>query len=98
MVIRSVGVLSLAKVAGVLYAIIGLIIGVCFAIFATIGVFGQSGAADDMPPFLGVLFGAGAIVFFPILYGVMAFVMFALLAALYNFIAGMIGGIAVDVQ
>jgi hypothetical protein len=98
MVIRSVGVLSLAKVAGVLYAVIGLIIGALFAMFAAVGVFAQNGATDDMPAFVGMLFGVGAIVFFPILYGVMAFVMFALLAALYNFIAGMIGGIAVDVQ
>lgn len=90
MVIRSIGALSCAKIAGALYAVIGLIVGVCLSLFALLGGF----AAGDYSPF----FGAAAVVIFPILYGVFGFVMTLIVARLYNVFAGMMGGVEVDVQ
>ena len=97
MVIRSVGVLSIARVAGVLYAAIGLLIGACFALVAMAGVAVQ-GADEELPAFVGALFGVGAIIFLPILYGILGFLAFALIAVLYNFVAARIGGVVLDVQ
>jgi hypothetical protein len=97
MVIRKVGIGSLVKVAGVLYALLGLVFGVCFALFAT--VFGAATAANsDMPGWMGSLFGLGAIVVLPIVYGVMGAIGGALMGALYNLVAGITGGLEVDVQ
>jgi hypothetical protein len=95
MVINRVGPLSVGKVAGTLYAAMGVLIG------AVVSVIAMAGArmADDggASPF-GALLGVGAIVFFPILYGVMGFLFTMLFAVLYNVVAGIVGGIEVDVQ
>ncbi len=97
-VIRRVGVLSVAKLQGALYALIGLIFG---AVFALISLFGtalgsaMSGGSNSNPLF-GAFFGVGAIILFPILYGVLGFVGGLLVAALYNLVAGIVGGVEVE--
>jgi hypothetical protein len=95
MVVTRVSPLSCAKIAGVLYAIMGLLFGGVFSLVATLGAF----AAPDTEGFgmLGALFGIGAVVIMPIFYGCMGFVMTLISAALYNLIAGMVGGIEIDV-
>jgi hypothetical protein len=69
MVIRRIGPLSLAKLAGVLYAAIGLIVGAVFAAISAIGGFSAAAAQSEGAPVVAALFGVGAIVFFPLLYG-----------------------------
>jgi hypothetical protein len=96
MVIRRIGPLSLAKLAGVLYGAIGLIAGAVIAAISAVG--GFSAAAESEGAAFAALFGVGAIVFFPLLYGGMAFLMALIGAALYNVIAGTVGGIEVQVQ
>ena len=97
MVIRRIGPFSLAKLAGVLYAAIGLIVGAVFAAISAIGGFSAM-AQGEGGPAVAALFGVGAIVFFPLLYGGMAFLMALIGAALYNAIAGMVGGVEVQMQ
>jgi hypothetical protein len=98
MVIRRISPMSAAKVAGLVYALIGLVIGACFSVFMlTIG----SLFADEPRPegaFFGMLFGAGAIVIAPVFYGVMGFVGGGLTAFVYNMVAGWAGGLEVDLQ
>jgi hypothetical protein len=99
MVIRSVGVGSVAKVSGALYAGLGLLIGACIAAVSLVGLgFAASQQDSDMPAWFGAVFGVGAIVFLPILYGVLGVVMGAITAALYNLVARMVGGVRIDVQ
>jgi hypothetical protein len=105
MIIRKVNVASAAKVGGTLYAIIGLIIGVLVALISMVAGAGFTAAAQNDPEMprmvgsiLGAMFGAGAILFFPILYGVMGVIFGALIAALYNLIAGITGGLSLDVD
>jgi hypothetical protein len=81
--IRRFGVLQTAKVLGVLYALAGLLLAPFFALAALLG-------ADASP--LGVVFA----LFLPALYGVLGFIMTAIGAAIYNAIAGWIGGIEID--
>jgi hypothetical protein len=99
MVIRKIGVGSAAKVFGTLYALWGLIFGAIVAVISLAGAGMSAAAADDpMPLWLGPLFGVGAVVFLPIVYGVMGAVFGALTAAFYNLVAGISGGLSLDVQ
>lgn len=93
-VVRRFGVLSVAKIMGVLYALIGLIVGAFISLFALVGaafLSSNSGMGGG-----SVLFGVGAIILLPILYGVMGFIGGIITAALYNLLAGMIGGVEIE--
>jgi len=94
MVVTRVSPLSCAKIAGVLYAIMGLLFGGLFSLLATIGAFASPDSGAGM---LGAVFGIGAVLIMPIFYGCIGFVMTLISAALYNAIAGMIGGVEIDV-
>lgn len=98
MVIRRISPLSAGKLFGALYAIMGFLIGIVFAIIgmagAAAGMSNESGAGA-LP---GMIFGVGAIVILPLFYGVLGFVMTAFTAWLYNIMAGMVGGIQIEVD
>jgi hypothetical protein len=98
MVIRNIGVGSLAKILGALYAIWGFIFGVIVALIALAGA-GMGAAGDsDMPGWLGGVFGVGAVIFLPICYGILGFIGGALSAVMYNVVAGMVGGLHVETE
>jgi hypothetical protein len=92
-IIKSVGVLSAAKIMGLIYGCLGLIF---IPFFLLIGLLGSL-AGKQQSPFAGVI---GLVLAFclPIIYGVMGFIMGAIGAALYNLFAKWIGGIEVQVQ
>jgi hypothetical protein len=91
MVINRVGPLSSAKVVGLLYAILGLAMGALFSLVAALGGFGHGGPT-------GAFFGVTAVVFLPVTYGVMGFVMTLIMAALYNALAKLVGGVEIDLR
>jgi hypothetical protein len=94
-VIRRGGPLSCAKVAGLLYLILGFVFGAFVSLFAV----GGSLLADTPARGLGgMIFGAGAIVILPICYSVFGFVMTLIMASLFNLVVGITGGIEVDVS
>jgi len=95
MVIRRVGPLSVAKIAGTLYAVIGLIVGGIVTLVAMAGGFasGREGA-----PFFATMIGTGSIIMFPIFYGCIGFIGSLIAAALYNVLASAVGGVEVDMQ
>ena len=97
MVIKRIAPLSLAKIAGTLYAIMGLIFGCIVSLIALAGGFAS---AAETSPFanLGAMVGVGAIIVLPIFYGGLGFVGTLIAAWLYNVIAGVVGGIELDVQ
>jgi hypothetical protein len=45
-----------------------------------------------------MIFGLGAIILLPIFYGVCAFIGALIGAVVYNFAAGIVGGVEIDVQ
>ena len=102
MVIKRVGPLSCAKIAGLLYAILGLIFGGMFSLLALAGGVARglssNGAGGGGASGVAAVFGIAAIVVFPILYACIGFVMTLVMAALYNLVAGMVGGVEIDVQ
>ncbi|HYT93511.1 MAG TPA: hypothetical protein VEL76_32635 [Gemmataceae bacterium] len=83
--INRFGVGQTAKVFGILYALMGLVI-VPFFIFTALVSPKQQG------------FGLGFALALPILYGVLGFVFTAIACALYNWVAGMVGGIEVELE
>jgi len=93
MVVRNVAPLSVAKIGGMLYALMGLVLGCIFALAALAGGFAPDRNFGFMAPF----FGLGAILLLPVLYGCFGFVFTLIGAWLYNVVAGMVGGIELDV-
>jgi hypothetical protein len=93
-VIERIGPVSLAKVLGVIYAVIGFVAGALFTLFALLGAL-DGASSDAEAAWLAPLFGVAAIVVFPILYGVMAFVMGLVVSGLYNLAAARVGGIEI---
>jgi len=100
MVISKIGAMSLGKIMGVTYALLGLLIGGCFALIPLAGAGLASASSDEggMPAMFGAMFGVGAIIIAPILYGVMGFLSGLIGALIYNVVAGMIGGVELDVS
>ena len=95
MVIRKVGVWSVARMYGALSAGIGLIVGLGIALASAVGM---SLAEGDEPGFLAAAMGVGAVVIFPIFYGVMGVCGGAIGALLYNVVSGVVGGVSVEVD
>jgi hypothetical protein len=98
MVIRKVGIGSVVKVFGVLYGLLGFVIGACVAMFALVGFGAASATNDEVPAWFGSLFGIGAVIILPIVYGIMGAIGGVLMAALYNLVAGITGGLEIEVQ
>ena len=86
--------MSLAKLSGALYALIGFIIGAIVSAVSVIG--GAMGGSEA--GMMGMIFGAAAVVLVPLLYGCMGFVMSLIGASLFNLVAGWVGGIELDTQ
>jgi hypothetical protein len=108
-IVRRVGPGSAFKVGAVLYALMGLVIGICVAFFSmvagSIGGLGHSpvpgaggtGVSWDARSF-GLGMGFGAIIFLPLFYGLIGGVFAAISAAVYNLAAGWVGGLEVDIN
>lgn len=83
--IQRFGVLQTAKVIAVLYALMGLVF---VPIFLIVSMFSPNKGGP----------GTGFALLMPILYGVLGFVVTAISCAIYNFVAGLVGGIEVELD
>ncbi|SMP74962.1 hypothetical protein SAMN06265222_11894 [Neorhodopirellula lusitana] len=92
--LKRLGVLSVGKLVGVVYAILGLVLGGFFSLIAVAGVAANGG--DQAIG--GIIGGVGAIIMLPILYGVLGFVGGIVGAFLFNVCANVIGGIEMDFE
>ncbi len=90
--IKKIGVLSAGKILGLLYLVIGLIIGAFMTLFAVLGFSAENG---DMT---AAFFGVGAIIVMPVFYGIMGFIGGIISAFFYNLIAGWIGGLEIKLE
>lgn len=100
MIVKSIGVLSLAKVMGTIYAGLGLVFGLIFSFFALLGAaFGSAfQEAAGMETLFGALFGVGAVLVLPIFYGLMGFLGGLITGGLYNVAARAVGGLRLEVE
>jgi hypothetical protein len=97
MTLKRIGVLSVGKVAVVLYGSLGLIAGLILSLFSLLGV-AIGAASGDENAILGAVFGVGAIIILPIVYGLMGFIVGIIAASLYNLAARFTGGIELDLR
>ena len=98
MVLKSIGVLSVAKIVGVMYAVMGLIMGMFFAaIFSFIPAMAPTGDAQ-IPSWIAPMFGLGSIVIMPIMYGLMGFIFGAIGGVIYNLLAGALDGLELHLE
>jgi hypothetical protein len=93
--IKSVGVLSVAKIMGAMYAVLGLFF-LPFVLLMGLVASMAPNQHNQNPfgPVIGLIFG----IFAPIFYGVFGFIFGALGAFLYNLMARWLGGIEVKVE
>lgn len=92
-IVKSVGVMSVAKIMGLIYGCMGLIFAPFFLLMGLIG----SLAGAEKSPFAGI-FGMVFAILMPVLYGVLGFVAGAIGALLYNLFAKWVGGFEVEVE
>jgi hypothetical protein len=83
--IRRFGVGQTAKVVATLYALMGLVFVPIFLIAAMLSP-RQAG------------FGPGFAFALPVMYGVLGYVFTAIGCAIYNFVAGLVGGVEIDLE
>ena len=94
MTVKRIGPMSCGKVLGGLYGLLGLIAGGILSLFSLVGA--SIGGSDQ--GMLAVGGGVGSIIILPLFYGVLGFIGGVISAALYNLVAGMFGGIEIEVQ
>jgi hypothetical protein len=97
-IIKSVGVLSVAKILGLIYGCMGLIIA---PMFLLVGLMGSALGQQQNSPLagaFGVGFGIGLAILAPLLYGAMGFVIGAIGALLYNLFAKWVGGFELEME
>ncbi|MGA7216662.1 MAG: hypothetical protein WBX38_00010 [Candidatus Sulfotelmatobacter sp.] len=92
-IVKSVGVLSVAKILGLVQACIGLIFA---PFFLFIGVL-TSALGQQKSPFAG-MFGVFFALFMPVFYGIIGFVTGAIGAFLYNLFARWVGGLELELE
>ncbi len=95
--IRRFGVFSVGKMMGLTYALLGLLIGAFFSLFAIMGSAISMGD-DASAGMAGMIFGAGAIIIIPLFYGCIGFIGGVLTAAIYNIVAGIGGGVELELS
>jgi len=95
MVFKRLGPVSLAKIVGTLYVVLGLIVGAIFSLAAAAGAFNLN--QPGTPPFMS-MYGVAAVLVLPVLYGCLGFIGSLVAALLYNLLAGVVGGIEIEIQ
>ena len=98
MIIKRIGPVSLSKIMGIIYAFLGFIVGLFFSFFSLMGAMLGSRIADSPKPFVGLIFGVGAVFIFPILYGIMGFIGGLISAGIYNLTANWVGGLEIEME
>jgi Transmembrane domain of unknown function (DUF3566) len=93
---------SAFKVGLVLYAFLGLLLGILVALISLMAGSIASHLGQNAPPGLSAAIsfagGLGAIIVMPICYGLVGGIAFAITAALYNFAAKFVGGLEVEIK
>lgn len=92
-IVKSIGVLSVAKIMGLIYGCMGLILAPFFLLIGLLGTI----AGKQNNPFAGI-FSIGFAIFMPIFYGALGFIAGALGALLYNLFARLVGGFELELE
>jgi hypothetical protein len=97
MIVTRIGPMSAARIAGVLYALMGLIFGLFISVATGAGMMAPTGNTNGGLAG-GMMLGAAAVFVLPILYGFFGFLTTLIGAATYNALAGTVGGIEIETR
>ncbi len=86
-IVKSIGVVSVAKIMGLVYGCLGLIFVPFFLFFGLVG----SALGQQKAPFAGII-GVFVAIVMPVFYGLFGFISGAIGALLYNVFANLVGG------
>jgi len=92
-IVKSFGVMSVAKIMGVLYACMGLLFAPFFLLVGLLG----SMAGQQTSPFAGLV-GVVVAILLPFFYGAVGVIGGAIGALLYNLVSKWVGGFEVEVE
>jgi hypothetical protein len=92
-IIKSLGVLSCAKIGGAVQAAIGIVFMPFFLLAGLVGALANTGT-ERVSSVVFVVFA----IFLPVFYGVFGFLMGALAAWVYNLVSKWTGGIELELQ
>ena len=91
--LRSVGVLSCARIFGAIHAALGVLVGIALLLFGVVGAMIAPG--QQKWGMLAFIIGA---VLTPFIYGFLGFIMGAIWAFVYNLAAQSIGGLELQLE
>ena len=94
-ILKKIGVISLAKLYSVFMFAIGFFIGLSFSFISYLA---KSSFVPGPPPNMAVYSAIGfwALLIFPVLYGIIGFIAGAIGALLYNLVAKSVGGLELE--
>lgn len=90
--LKRIDVFSAARIGGLLYFLISLIIILPMAL-----LMGSMGMAADEGPTMFPFMGVG-LIFIPVIYGIAGFIASAIAAWAYNLLAGWVGGVRIELE
>lgn len=93
MIIRKVGLRSLANIVGSVYVVIGLIAGAALTFVGLAGL-----APSDLGGIERAVFSPVAIFVLPIVSGIKGYIVGALAAWVFNRVAPLAGGLEIEVE
>lgn len=91
--IKRFGVLQTAKIAGIIYFFVSLIVMVPFGLITFL-----TGITRGRQGIDGAFLGGVFIILMPFIYAVLGFVFVAIGCLIYNFIAKYVGGIEIEIE
>jgi hypothetical protein len=91
-ILKRIGVLSLAKLETIIMAIFGFFAGIFYAIFP------QLINTSSVDTAVGNPFGWWGVIIFPIIYAILGFVIGVIGAWVYNLLARWVGGIELELS
>jgi hypothetical protein len=95
--VKKIGVLSAAKILGILGAGIGLVLGLLAAAAASLmAIWAPALQLPQMFPLMSA--GWAGLILFPIFYGICGFIGGLIGAAVYNIVAGVVGGLEIELE
>jgi hypothetical protein len=101
MVVKRVGVFSIAKMQALIGFIIGLIVGVLYGVIFIIGgavTMTQSSSSAGPGGAMMIGMGVGFMIGLPILYSIFSFIFGAIFAWVYNISARFVGGVELELE
>ncbi len=93
-IIKSVGILSCAKVFAVIHAAIGLLFVPFFLLMAMVGALAGPRAGNAFSAVFAIVIAF----LLPVFYGILGFIMGALGSWIYNLASSWLGGIELELQ